>query len=109
MISLFLIGNFEVSSISFLLKKSLLHLTVKESINITDMMNKASDIIACSAYSYTLIFCNTLIRMNSKIATNINANNNLTDSDKNFFLKLPPLKNNLKSFKSRVFNSLHRF
>lgn len=73
-----------------------------------DITNKNRDIIDCSAYSYMLIFLSTLIKMNKSIATNINANNNLNVRARNFFLKLPPLKNNLKSFKIKVFNSLHK-
>ena len=106
--SLFLIGNLLVNSISFLLKKSLLHLTINDNIKITDITNRNNDIIDCSAYSYMLIFLSTLIRINKSIATNINANNNLTVSAKNFFLKLPPLKNNLKSLRINVFNFHHK-
>ena len=107
MISLFLIGNLDVNSISFLLKKSLFALIVNDKMSTTDITNRNRDINDCSAYSYISIFFNMLISINRSIATNTRANNNLIPSDIIFFFKDPPLKNNLKSFKSKVFNLRH--
>ena len=108
MISLFLIGNFAVSSISFLLKKSLFALTINDKAKIIEIMNKHNDINEGSAFSYTIIFFKMLVSMYKSIATNIRENNNFIPNVAIFFLKEPPLKNNLKSFRINDFTILHK-
>ena len=95
MISLFLTGNFDVNSISFLLKKSLFALTTKDKEITIEITNKHSDINDCSAFSYTTIFLKMFVSIYKSIATNIKENNNVAPRVIIFFLKEPPLKNSL--------------